>query len=265
VEGGARGRRVGAAVTHERGSIWPVLGGFVVLWLVLDRSSAALGSLRGEYGAIVCAAVLAAALVVERLVTGRTPRESLYALGLVRPRAGALVASVLLCAVMLLLFPVFEALTGARLTWRADAVVLALGMFAQGGIAEEVVFRGFLFRHLRPQRTFWRAALLASLPFIAVHLPLLASLEWPLALASIALSVALSFPLAWLFERSGGSVWPPALLHAVVQAAIKLVDAGASFQALALVWMALSATLPWTLFLLRDAPAARSAQPPRDD
>jgi membrane protease YdiL (CAAX protease family) len=237
-----------------------VLLGFVVLWLVLDRSSAALGSLRGEYGAIVCAAVLAAAVVVEGLVTGHTPRQALHALGLGRPRARALIASVLLCAALLLLFPIFEALTGARLTWRADAAVLALGMFLQGGVAEELVFRGFLFRHLRRRRSFWRAALVASLPFIAVHLPLMASLAWPLALASITLSVWVSFPLAWLFERSGGSIWPPALLHAVVQAAIKLVDAGASFQALALVWMALSATLPWALFLLRDAPATRSSQ-----
>jgi len=52
---------------------------------------------------------------------------------------------------------------------RSDALMLALGMFAQGGIAEEVVFRGFLFRRLRITRTFWRAACLAAVPFVIVH------------------------------------------------------------------------------------------------
>jgi membrane protease YdiL (CAAX protease family) len=37
-------------------------------------------------------------------------------------------------------------------------------------VAEEVLFRGYLFGHLRRGRSFWRAAVLSMLPFVCVHL-----------------------------------------------------------------------------------------------
>jgi hypothetical protein len=39
--------------------------GFFVLWILLDRLAAGLGSMRGEFGPVVCALVLAAAVVCE--------------------------------------------------------------------------------------------------------------------------------------------------------------------------------------------------------
>ena len=119
---------------------------------------------------------------------------------------------------------------------------LVPGLFAQGGIAEEILFRGYLFAHLRRGRSFWRAAGLSMLPFVAVHLLLFLSMPWPIALAALVLSVVLSFPLAHLFELGGHTIWGPALLHFVVQATVKVVvvtgDDGAAFP---LVWMAASA------------------------
>jgi hypothetical protein len=68
-------------------------------------------------------------------------------------------------------------------------------------------------------------------------------------------SLSLSFPLAWLFEQSGNSIWPPAIVHFVVQGSIKLVevDEGA-LLALAIGWMIVSAFSPWLLFLMRPEP-----------
>jgi membrane protease YdiL (CAAX protease family) len=125
------------------------------------------------------------------------------------------------------------------------------GLFAQGGIAEEVVFRGYLFRHFRAGRGFWPAACLSAIPFVAVHLTLFASLDFAVALASLLVALSLSFPFAWLFERAGNSIWPPAILHFAVQGSIKPVDAdGAGFLHLAIGWMILSAVAPWILLLM---------------
>jgi hypothetical protein len=85
------------------------------------------------------------------------------------------------------------------------------------------------------------------------------------AAASLALSVSISFPLAWLFERAGNSVWPAAILHFVIQGAIKLVEIPVSAMGgMAMGWIALAAVGPWTLFMLRrrvgeagSSPAAR--------
>ena len=89
------------------------------------------------------------------------------------------------------------------------------------------------------------------LPFVTVHLVLFLTMPWPIALAALALSVVVSFPLAWLFELGGSTIWAPALLHFVVQGAVKVVvfdgEAAASFP---LVWMAAAATVPMLVLLV---------------
>jgi len=55
----------------------------------------------------------------------------------------------------------------------------------QAGVAEELVFRGFLFGHLRRQRTFWRAAAASLPPFLVAHLFLFFALPWPIALTAV--------------------------------------------------------------------------------
>ncbi len=229
-----------------------ILIGFLALWVVLDRSAAALGSLSGEAGTLVCAAVLIMAVIVEWTLFGMGPAASLRALGFRRPERESVRATILLCVALLAFYPLFSFAMSAPLGLASSWPILLAGLFLQGGIAEEVVFRGYLFRHMRRGRSFWRVALFASLPFIAVHLLLFATLDFRLALAAIVVSVSLSFPLAWLFDRSGGSIWPPAILHFVVQGSIKLVTVpAASSMQLALAWMALATLLPWLVFLLK--------------
>jgi membrane protease YdiL (CAAX protease family) len=157
--------------------------------------------------------------------------------------------------------PLLAALTSAKLELRADAAWLALGMLAQGGVAEEVLFRGFMYRHLRQTRSFWRAATLSAVPFAAAHIALLWSLDLSLALLALAMAIAWSFPLAWLFDRAGNSIWPGAILHAVMQSGIKLlVDDGAAFQSLAIAWVALGLLTPWLFFAALRAPSDRETR-----
>jgi len=226
---------------------------FVLLYFAFDRLATAVGSTRGEAGWLVGGVIVVLALVIERLLTRAPLRSCFFALGLGAPRRSALLAAVVLSVALLASLPLLAALSGVELALRGGAAWLALGMFLQGGAAEEVLFRGFMYRHLRQGRTFWRAATLSALPFSAAHVPLLWTLETPVALLALAMAIALSFPLAWLFDRANGSIWPGAIVHGVVQGGIKLlVDTDAAFQTLAIGWIAVGAAAPWLLFLLRE-------------
>lgn len=228
--------------------------GFVVLWLVLDQSARALQSFRGEAGVAVAAITLAAAFALEWGYAKAPPREAYRALGLERPAARGLLGALVLSAALLIFFPVYGAVTDTDIAIGVGWPWMVLGIFAQAGIAEETVFRGFLFGHLRESRTFWRAAAIAMIPFFAVHLVLFATMSFPIALASTLLALAISFPLAHLYEISGRSIWPPAIVHFVIQGAIKIVDVpDAELMGMAVYWMALCAILPWGVFLVRPA------------
>ena len=173
-------------------------------------------------------------------------------LGFRAPTRASLVWALAVGAGLLCFYPIYSIATGVSFSLLPNWPVLALGMFAQGGLAEEAVFRGYLFRHMREGRSFWRAAILAAIPFVAVHLFLFLSLDFALALASILVSLSISFPLAYLFDRSGGSIWPPAIIHAVVQSSIKVVEVGeGEFMPLAICWMVLSMLAPWIFFAMK--------------
>ena len=159
---------------------------------------------------------------------------------------------------MLLVIPTYTLATGTPVRGYAGWVWLLPRLFAQGGIAEEVLFRGYLFRHIREGRPFGRAAWVASIPFVAVHLLLFFTLPWPVAMASLLLSALLSFPLAYLFELGGNTVWAPALLHFVVQGAVKIAIVGNGGPAFPLLWMAASATLPFLVFLIPQTPSRKT-------
>lgn len=222
----------------------------VVIFVIFDRAAARLGSTRGEAGALVCLLVLALTLRVERWIA-RTPVNALLAVvGLGVPAPRAVVVAGLLGIALVACLPLLAAIFGTTLEIRSGAAVLALGIFLQAGIAEETLFRGFLYRHARERRSFWRASLYAAVPFVAAHLLLFVTLEPAVALAALLVSVSLTFPLARIFDYAGGSIWPGAIVHAVVQGAIKLVEPAGEALALTLSWMAVAAVAPWLVFLL---------------
>lgn len=235
----------------------------IAVFVMFDRAAAALGSTRGEAGFAVCAIVLLLVLGAEGLLTRAPITAALRALGLGLPAPPALGLAVALCVLLLAFFPTFAAAAGSPLALRAEWPLLALGMLAQGGVAEETLFRGFLFRHLRQRRPFWRAAALAAVPFVAAHLLLFATLDFTVALAAVAVALSLTFPLARLFDLAGGSIWPGAILHATVQGAIKLVEPLDASDALplAISWMLVGAAAPWVVFALPARAAAPGGTP----
>ena len=86
----------------------------------------------------------------------------------------------------------------------------------------------------------------------ASHVVLFFSMPWPIALAALALSIAVTQPLAYLFELGGRTIWAPAILHVVMQGAIKVVqlppDEGAG---LPIIWMAACAAVSYVVFFVK--------------
>jgi hypothetical protein len=83
-----------------------------------------------------------------------------------------------------------------------------------------------------------------------------AASPWPIALASVLLAVVISFPLAYLFEPGGGTIWAPAILHFVIQATVKVIVLPHGAESFALAWMAASATVSLLVFTVRAKPVA---------
>jgi membrane protease YdiL (CAAX protease family) len=236
--------------------------GFAAIYLVLDRAAGWTNSLFGEYGALICALVIAAALIVERLLYAVPPQQALAALGLGRPAARSLLAALLAGLALLAYLPVLALATGQPLALRDGWAWIALGVFLQGGIAEELLWRGYLFRHLRATRGFWRAAAIAMIFMVAQHVLLLWTLPLPLALAALVVALATSFPLAHLFEIGGNTLWGAALLHWVIQGALKIVVVPeAALLPAQLGWMALSVLVPYLVFLVRPRSKAHPEAP----
>jgi membrane protease YdiL (CAAX protease family) len=223
-----------------------LLLGLSVIFGLFQWSAGALVSNRGEAGLIVGLLVLSATIAAERLLFGQPVLVAVRTLGLGAPRAKGLVVVVGIGVLLISIVYVFTQATGASLAFFPSWISLIPGLFAQAGVAEEILFRGLLFGHLRRGRSFWRAATMSMLPFVGVHLFLFFTMPWPIALAAVLLAVTLSFPFAHLYEVGGATIWAPALLHFVIQGTVKVVVvSGDGSWAFPLVWMAASALIPW--------------------
>lgn len=234
---------------HELGKI---LAGFLCIWLVFDRTAQLTQSTLGEAGVLICVVVLVTTFGVEKLIFKQAVPDALRSLGLGCPSLHTMLVATLICTMLLAFYPAFSVATGAKLTLRDNWIGISLGLFAQAGMAEEVLFRSYLFGHLRKGRTFWHAALLSLLPFVAVHVLLFASLDWTIALASTLLAVATTFPLCYLYDLNRRTIWASALIHWIVQGAIKLVMIPDGFSLpISLGWMAMCATVPYVVFVFR--------------
>jgi membrane protease YdiL (CAAX protease family) len=176
--------------------------------------------------------------------------------------AAALSIALLLVACL----PLLARLTGTSLALRADWWWLALGLFAQHGLAEETLFRGYAFRRLRVGRGLWPAAALSVVPFAAIHLLLLAVLPLPLALTSVVVAIAFAFPAAALFDGGRATVWAPAVVHFAAHIP-KLAEPEGFTMPLQLAWSAAVLAVPYVAFAfrLRAPPAAVGLPPGRPD
>ena len=190
-------------------------GGLTLLIPRLDLTWASL---------IVAAAMFALAFAIERVAFKRNPLMALAALGFGRPNPGALLAAGIIAAVMVAFFPLYSVATGTQFSLKSDWLWVLAGAIALNGLAEETLFRGFVFGHLRQAgHSFKRAGFVSLLIFGAVHLYLFTSNPPVVAILATLLAISAAFPFAFLYERARRTIWAGVILH-VAAHAFRLVD-----------------------------------------
>lgn len=230
---------------------WLILLAAVIMFVILQFGVTFLMSIMDfTWSALIgTVAMLTFALGVERLLFARNPIRGLSALGWKHANSRALLVAVILSSIMLAFFPVVALVWSVPMELRTDWLWILMGSIILNGIGEETLFRGFIFGHLRHAGlSFFRAGLLALLIFTAIHLLLFVQNPFPVALAFTVIALFGSFPLAFLFERSGFSIWPTVILHATVHT-IRLVVISESYSMnVFLAWLGLQIVM--TLLIL---------------
>jgi membrane protease YdiL (CAAX protease family) len=168
--------------------------------------------------AIVTPAVLALwgvsmTLLFERLLFADTLRTAARAIGFTRGRSSTQVIALLASLPMWAGLPVLARLNDIPIALRPDWPWVLLGVILLNGMTEEIIHRGFVFNHFRREHTFLTAASIAAAVFAAQHLYLILTTGWIAGVSSVILAALLTFPLAYVFERGGRAVGPPAILH----------------------------------------------------
>jgi len=231
----------------------------VAIFALFQWLGSALGSDRGQFGLLIAPIIVMATAMCDRLIAPAPWREVFGRLGLGRPAARGLVAAAAIAFALSAVVPLYGRLTHGRVDMYPGWIWLLPGLFAQAGIAEETLFRGFLYRRYRHGRTFAAAVAASAVPFALAHVPLFFLMAPQIAVAALALSLISTAPFAQAFEIGGRSIWPPAILHFVMQGGIKVMTlaGGESAAALPSVWMSACAIVPYGLFFLSRHEANR--------
>lgn len=235
------------------GTISMVLAGAIVLYLILQLGLNWLTSQLDQTWSqlLVATTMVLVALLLEQLFWGRSGLAALRMLGFGPAGWRAVLVAVIVSALMLLFFPLFTWLTGTAITLKPNWRWIVIGAVALNGIAEETLFRGFVFGHLRREgqgMSFRRAGWIALVIFAAVHLYLFGQNPFMVGLLGTLVAMAAAFPLAFLFEKAGFSIWPTVILH-VATHTIRFVEISEPFYMTAVTaWLALQIGMPFLLF-----------------
>lgn len=211
-----RGIRIGPSSDHRTP---PFLAAFVILFALFRGLSFLTANFDWTWAQILICFVVVSGVTTAWSWIRKVPFAlSFRRVGFGVPNWRVLGIAVALSALMMAFFPLYSSLTNANLPLQSNWPWILIGIIAGVGIAEETLFRGYVFNFLRETRTFWRAATLSMVVFGAMHLLLLLWLPLPIAIAAIALAIIAAYPTAYLFEIGNRTIWPSALLHSTALA-----------------------------------------------
>jgi membrane protease YdiL (CAAX protease family) len=231
--------------------------GFVLLWAALAGASA--NDPTARWGPAVLAVVVAASLGVSRGLYRLPLRDAVRDLGLGRPGGRALAVSAAVSALVLLVWPATALLSGAPIPLRPDWPVVLIGILALHGLAEEMVWRGYVFRRLASGRSFWRAVWW-SMPLIAAtHLPILVTSGPAIGIGAMLVAAVTSIAFSRLYAMGGGSVWAPGLLHAAIDSFKLVVLPAAALSVYPYLIIGFSLFIPLLVLLAPARPPDASA------
>lgn len=208
----------------ERTSLRQTLTGYFVIYVALESVGRALDGWGLAAGKSAAALVgLAAAFLVQALLLReRDPQRVLRSLGFGRPDVRVLWASGVVSVMLLASLPSLVAASGGVFVLPDNWPMLALSILLLNGIAEETVYRGFLFHRLHMMYTFRKAVMLGTLLAAAAHVPIVATAGPVVGALAILVAVLTFLPFAVLFERGHNTLWAPAVVHFAADCIIPL-------------------------------------------
>ncbi len=224
---------------------------FTLTFLAMHFTGLMVSSLPYILNAVVSfSAVLLVLTLLNQLVSGVSFKNTIKNIGFRKTGLKSITPGIIVSSTLLLFYPLLGYLLNAEIFLAENWLLNLAGICLTGGLMEEMVFRGFLFRQLRLQMSFRRAVILSGALFTLVHLLLFVYMDWTVALMSTILAVGSSVPLAYLFERGENTVWSPALLHATIRTiGLVVTTAEQDFLPLTLAWITASLVVPYLVLL----------------
>jgi membrane protease YdiL (CAAX protease family) len=107
----------------------------------------------------------------------------------------------------------FESSTTSKILFSLQAGFF-VSLLLRGAMGEELGLRGFALARLQGRMSPFRASLVIGALWGLWHLPVLVGRDIVSVVFFLAIALAASFVLTWLFNGSGGSLIPPLLFHA---------------------------------------------------
>ncbi|HCA43401.1 MAG TPA: hypothetical protein DEP28_09145 [Bacteroidetes bacterium] len=171
-------------------------------------------------------------------------------LGFKKTNLKSIAPGIILSVALLLTYPLLSILLNVKIFLAEDWIYNLIGLSLTAGIAEEMLFRGYLFGTLRREINFCKAAILSSVLFTLAHLVMFIYMAWEIALMSTLLAISTSIPLAYLFERGNNTLWSPAIVHTVIRTIGLVVTTDEIyFMKFSLLWITVILVLPYIVLL----------------
>jgi membrane protease YdiL (CAAX protease family) len=158
---------------------------------------------------------IALPVVLEMLLYRKSLSQSLSEIGITRFNGMGIRTAAIYLLPLLVFHPLFSLATNTTLVTQPNWQWLVLRVVLINGLAEEIMMRGFVFRHLRERYTFWRAAALATVYFAAYHVVLIFTAGLVVGVIAIIVAIPLGFLTAYIYEHGANTIWGSGLLHAV--------------------------------------------------
>jgi len=157
------------------------------------------------------------AIFATRILNGGTEMAAIRRLGLLKINRRQLLAGGIMAGIMLALDFGKAIYLRLDVDWGHLVLVQAVTVFFAFILHEEVIFRGFVFGEIRPRTSFIVAAVISSAFFGLWHwqsaLESYRNGHQLVALVQVGTPFLAGFPLAWMYERGGGSIWGPVAAH----------------------------------------------------
>jgi hypothetical protein len=187
---------------------------FLGAWFALDRL--AVSPPMPLPAALALGVALVILAVGEVLVFRTEPRSILRTLGYGRPDGRAIGLALLIGALVIGGYVAGAALLGVGLELRPEWPLVLVGALLFHGLAEETVWRGFVYSHARAGRTFAQGVLLSMPLIVLTHAPIVADSGWLVGGLAMLTAAVTCLPLAYLWDKGGATVWAPAIVHGLI-------------------------------------------------